>query len=54
MTPQEFKTIRQSRKMTQTQLGDFIGKSLRTIRDYEKGVRPIPLAVEKLLNLIKI
>lgn len=46
MTPEEFKQIRKSLKLTQLNISKLIFKSLRTVQYYECGQRKIPMLVE--------
>lgn len=50
MTKEDFKKIRKKAGLTQTELADFIGITLRTVQNYEGGENPIPLYIEKLLK----
>jgi DNA-binding transcriptional regulator YiaG len=53
ITPQEkIKTIRKSWNMNQSQFGETIGKSLRSIQCYEDGTTPVPVAVDRLIDFI--
>mgnify|MGYP001607841182 CR=1 FL=1 len=52
MTPDQFKTIRQALKMSQSQLGRQLGVHRNTIAAWELGQRPIPSAVAQLVPLL--
>ncbi len=53
MTPAEFKRIRESAGLTQTELGERIRVSdRRTIRRWEKGEREISGPVSLLMELL--
>jgi DNA-binding transcriptional regulator YiaG len=49
VTPADITAIRQTLGLTQTELGEAIGVSLRAIQHYEAGTRKIPKPIEKLL-----
>jgi len=53
MDKEVFKTYRTAKRLTQSQLADKMGLSLRAIQHYEKGTRPIPKIVENFIKLIK-
>lgn len=51
----KLKQIRKSKKITQTELGNLLGKSLRTIQKYEYGEIEIPLnIIFKICNLFDV
>lgn len=57
MTPAEFKTIRESLGLSQSDLSDMTGKTIRTIQNWESDQRPkgVPLEVgESLQDLDRI
>jgi transcriptional regulator with XRE-family HTH domain len=49
MTPADLTATRKTLGLTQTQLGEAIGVSLRAIQHYEAGTRKIPKPVALLL-----
>jgi transcriptional regulator with XRE-family HTH domain len=49
MTPSDLIATRKTLGLTQTELGEAIGVSLRAIQHYEAGTRKIPKPIEKLL-----
>jgi transcriptional regulator with XRE-family HTH domain len=55
MTPADIITTRKTLGLTQTELGEAIGVSLRAIQHYEAGTRKIPkpvaLLVERLTSI---
>ncbi len=47
MDSQEFVHIRKKLEKTQKQMSQLLGTSIRAIRSYEQGWRPIPVHVER-------
>ena len=52
MTPREFRAARAILGLDQKQMAKMLGKSTCGISNYETGKTPIPLVVEKYLNLL--
>lgn len=52
MTPEELKAKRLELGLTQTQLGERLGVTLRAVQYYEAGQRPISRTIELLLGVI--
>ncbi len=50
MEPEEFLMIRKRLKLTQTQIANDLGVSLRTIKYYESGQVDVSITVQKLLK----
>ena len=48
----DVKKIRENHDITQQQLADLCGVTLRTVQNWENG-KPIPVAMQKLLNAIE-
>lgn len=53
MTPAELKEARQSLGLTQTQLAEKLGVTLRAVQHYEGGSRQIPEPTARLIALLK-
>lgn len=53
MTPKQLIEFRLGRELTQTGLGKLFGRGLRTVQRWESGASPIPVAVAKLVTLLK-
>jgi len=53
MTGAELRAARQVLDLTQTQLADRLGVTLRTVQYYEAGQRPISRTIELLLGVIR-
>lgn len=50
-TPEEWRALRESAGLTQTQAGDLVCTPLRTVQGWEDGSRRIPAMAWKLLNI---
>jgi transcriptional regulator with XRE-family HTH domain len=48
----DVKNFRENHNITQQQLADLCGVTLRTVQNWEKG-KPIPVSMQKLLNAIE-
>ena len=53
MTPEQFKQIRSDLTITQTQLADMMGTTLRSVQRWESGERKISGVVAKLMGYVK-
>lgn len=53
MTPHQLRDIRHTMQLTQTQMGERIGRSLRSVMRWESGEVPVPEPVAKLLALLQ-
>ena len=54
MTPEQFKAIRKSLKLTQAQLGRVIGCNAKTIYNWEKGHWPVPKAEALAMRFLEV
>lgn len=52
MTKEEVKQIRLKNNLTQTQFGEKLGVTLRTVQKWESGQHPVSETVVKLIGLI--
>ena len=50
MTPAEFRAARVKKKLTQSELADYVGVSLRTIQRYENGDSETPVSIQEWLK----
>jgi len=53
MTGAELRAARQALDLTQTQMADRLGVTLRAVQYYEAGQRPISRTIELLLGVIE-
>jgi transcriptional regulator with XRE-family HTH domain len=53
MTAEQFRAARERLNMSQSQLAEAMGISLRTVQAKEKGARPVRLADEKMLAKLR-
>ena len=52
MIPDEFRTTRKASGLTQGELAERMGVTLRAVQHWEGGAKPISLAMEKLLDYV--
>jgi DNA-binding transcriptional regulator YiaG len=52
LAKEELREIRKSWNMNQSEFGQAIGKSLRSVQCYEDGTTPVPKVVEKIIDYI--
>ena len=52
MTPDRLETVRRIMRLTQADLGRLVDVSERTVRAWEKGTSPVPVAVSLILRLL--
>jgi transcriptional regulator with XRE-family HTH domain len=52
MTPEQFTAHRKNMSLSQTQIGQRLGLSLRQIQRYEKTETPIPKTVAILIDVM--
>ena len=52
MTPKEIKRIRTRLGWTQNQTADYLGVAKITVASYERGLRPVPAPISKLMELL--
>jgi DNA-binding transcriptional regulator YiaG len=53
MTPADIITIRKALGLTQTELGEALGVTMRAVQHYELGTRKIPKPIQLLLERIQ-
>lgn len=54
MTPTEIKQIRKSRSLTQKELADLLGCSIRSIQNWEQGERPVSGIAASAIKRMKL
>ena len=55
LTPANLKKFRKDRSLTQAQAADLVGAgSYRTWQDWERGQRPIPAWLPKMINFLAV
>lgn len=54
MTPDEFRAMRKSARMTQAEMADRLDVSRKTIVNYENGIHPIPVDVMSRLETVSV
>lgn len=52
MTPDRLESVRRIMRLTQADLGRLVDVSERTVRAWEKGTSPVPVAVSLVLRLL--
>ena len=50
-TPEQIRALRKSLGMTQTQYGELVYSKLRTVQDWEGGLRTMHLSTWELLHI---
>jgi hypothetical protein len=53
MTPTQFKDVKKELQLTNLQLSEILGLSLRQIVNYSQGGTPIPKTVEMILEYLQ-
>lgn len=54
MTPDEFRALRKSARMTQAEMAERLDVSRKTIVNYENGIHPIPVDVMSRLEVVSV